>query len=70
MANRPPSGTMVWWRQLNTLEWRFGYCTYVSGPDLVRMGVHNQDTIGGAVVSMKDIEWRPYVKTSPLDNIA
>jgi hypothetical protein len=51
---------MVYWRQRCGGEWRFGYCTYVSGSDLVRMGRWNGDTAGGVVVSVGDIEWRPY----------
>lgn len=58
--SRPPSGTMVWWRGKGRLEWRFGYCTYVSGYDLIRMGRWNGDTFGGSVVSASEIEWKEY----------
>jgi hypothetical protein len=51
---------MVWWRKRGALEWRFGYCTYVSGYDMIRMGSHNGDTSGGSVVLASEIEWRPY----------
>lgn len=60
---RPPSGSMVWWRFLGDAvhrDWRFGYCTYISGSDLVRMGRWNGDTSCGFVVSVKDIEWKRY----------
>jgi hypothetical protein len=59
-TTRPPSGSMVWWRQKGKLNWLFGYCTYVSSHDLIRLGRWNGDTIGGYVVSISDIEWRPY----------
>jgi hypothetical protein len=55
---RPPSGSMVWWRPNSSVEWRFGYCTYVSGPGTVRMGRWNGDTTGGVVVDVWDIEWK------------
>jgi hypothetical protein len=58
--NRPPSGSMVYWRRRGGIEWRFGYCTYVEGSNLIRMGWHNGDTTGGPVVSVADIEWRKY----------
>ena len=62
--NRPPPGSMVYWRYLSAADlrpdWRFGYCTYESGHDLVRMGRHNGDNDGGVVVSISEIEWRPY----------
>lgn len=58
--NRPPSGHMVWWRAKGAVEWRFGYVTYVSGHDMIRMGRWNGDTTGGAVVSSADIEWKEY----------
>lgn len=35
---RPPSGSMVYWRQKGALDWHFGYVTYESGHDLIRMG--------------------------------
>lgn len=56
---RPPPGTMVWWRYTaGPKNWRFGYCTYERGHDLVRMGSYNGDTFGGVVVSVGDIEWK------------
>ena len=58
--NRPPPGSMVYWKAQNAVEWRFGYCTYVSGPDIVRMGRWNGDTTGGSVVSTGGIQWKPY----------
>ncbi len=59
--NRPPSGSMCWWRYLVAYaDWRFGYCTYESGHDMIRMGRWNGDKSGGSVVSVNDIEWRPY----------
>lgn len=62
MSNRPPPGSMVHWRFKTQAPgaWRFGYCTYVSGPDLVRMGCWNGDNVGGPVVSAFEIEWREY----------
>lgn len=57
---RPAPGQMVWWRQKGALEWRFGYCTYVSGPDMIRLGRWNGDDRGGSVVSIADIEWKDY----------
>lgn len=58
--NRPPSGSMIHWRAKGALEWRFGYCTYVSGPTLIRLGHYNGDSTGGSVVDCFDIEWKPY----------
>jgi hypothetical protein len=57
---RPPPGTMVWWRPKGGIEWRFGYCTHVSGTTMVCMGRHNGDTTGGVVVSINDVEWKKY----------
>lgn len=60
---RPPPGTMVYWRFINAgapSAWRFGYCTYHSGHDLVRMGDYNGDDRGGSVVNAAEIEWRPH----------
>lgn len=59
-SSRPPSGSMVHWRVKGEVEYRFGYCTYVSGPNLIRLGTYNGDTTGGKVVSAFDIEWTPY----------
>jgi hypothetical protein len=59
--NRPPSGSMVWWRFKDRGgEYRFGYCTYVDGPNMIRLGRWNGDSSGGSVVSAYDIEWRPH----------
>ena len=62
MVGRPPPGTMVWWRfkSPEPRDYRFGYCTYAQGQDLVRMGSWNGDTMGGAVVSASEIEWKEY----------
>ncbi len=61
MSTRPPPGTMVYWRFKSAGgAWTFGYATYASGCDLLRMGRWNGDTSGGTVVSAFDIEWRPY----------
>lgn len=57
---QPPPGTMVYWRFKTDKQWRFGYCTYASGHSLLRMGRWNGDAVGGTVVSVADIEWRPY----------
>lgn len=60
---KPPSGEMVWWRFKSGLGsglWAFGYVTYTSNEDLVRMGSHNGDNMGGRVVSHAEIEWKPY----------
>lgn len=51
---------MVYWRFKGDKPYRFGYCTYVSGPNLIRMGRYNGDTVGGTVVSAYDIEWTNY----------
>jgi hypothetical protein len=52
---------MVYWRFKSAGgAWTFGYATYASGCDLLRMGRWNGDTSGGTVVSAFDIEWRPY----------
>lgn len=52
---------MVYWRFAGPPSaWRFGYCTYESGHDLVRMGAYNGDTMGGSVVSAAEIEWKEY----------
>ncbi len=60
--NRPPSGSCVYWRFCTheNVSWRFGYVTYVSGYDLIRMGFWNGDSTGGPVVSASEINWRPY----------
>lgn len=58
--NRPPSGSMVWWRPKGSIEYRFGYCTYVSGPTLIRLGRWSGDSAGGSVVDAFDIEWKEY----------
>lgn len=57
---RPPNGTMIYWRQKGTLTWRFGYTSYVSNGNLVRMGTYNGDDMGGYIVDPSDIEWKPY----------
>jgi hypothetical protein len=59
MNRRPPPGSMVHWRVYGEVSWHFGYCTYLDS-DLVRMGSWNGDNTGGHVVSIRDIEWRPY----------
>jgi hypothetical protein len=59
--NRPPPGTMVWWRFKDKGgEYRFGYCTYVSGYNLVRMGPYNGASYHGPVVDINEIEWKEY----------
>lgn len=62
MTGRPPSGTMVYWRFKGPTPtgYRFGYCTYAGGHDLVRMGAYNGDTMGGMVVKAFEIEWELY----------
>lgn len=62
MATRPSPGSMVYWRFRRDVpcEWRFGYCTYEHGHDLIRMGAYNGDTTRGAVVSISEIEWKLY----------
>lgn len=57
---RPLHGSMVYWRFKDQKIWNLGYCTYVSGYDLVRMGNYNGDTFGGHIVSVQDIEWKKY----------
>lgn len=59
--NRPPPGSMVWWRRKGALQWHFGYCTYIErSSHLVRMGNYNGDSSHGPVVSANDIEWKKY----------
>lgn len=61
--SRPPSGSMVWYRPANSptgTQYRFGYCTYLNDPDLIRMGAYNGDTMGGRVVSAFETEWKEY----------
>ena len=58
--NRPPPGSMVWWRLIGSRIWRFGYCTYISGHDMIRLGWWNGDTINGPILSVSDIEWKEY----------
>ena len=66
MSSRPPSGSMVHWRFKNNVPgqvrgpWRFGYVTYLHGPDLMRMGLHNGDTNRGEIVTASEIEWKVY----------
>lgn len=60
MSSRPPSGSMVYWRKKGGFNWLFGYCTYVSGPNLIRLGRWNGDTVGGYIVSASEIEWKDY----------
>lgn len=59
---RPPPGSQVYWRFTGGRAYRYGYVTYVGGCDLLRMGCWNGDTHigGGPVVSVDEIEWRPY----------
>ena len=60
MSNRPPSGTMVYWRFKMNIPgpWYFGYVTYEKGHDLLRMGRYNGETNGGSIVSTSEIEWK------------
>jgi hypothetical protein len=51
---------MIWWRAKGALEWRFGYCTYVHGQTMIRLGRWAGDTMGGSVVECFDIEWKRY----------
>lgn len=51
---------MVWWRPKNNVQWFFGYVTYLSGHDMIRLGRWNGDTVGGVVVDVSDIDWKPY----------
>lgn len=56
------NGSMVYWRVRNSQPgtgWRFGYVTRLNN-GLVRMGLWNGDTEGGAVVSESEIETKPY----------
>jgi hypothetical protein len=46
--------------EIRNNHWRFGYCTWLSDPDLVRMGNWNGDTMGGSIVSASEIETREY----------
>lgn len=60
--SRPPSGSMVWWRfrAHAPCAWRFGYCTYLSGQSMIRLGAYNGDTTYGSVVDADEIEWKEY----------
>jgi len=59
--NKPPPGSMCYWRFRGQGEWRFGYCTYPqTGYELVRMGRWNGDSTGGSLVSIAEVEWKPY----------
>lgn len=59
--NRPPLGTMVYWRPKGYVSFRFGYCTYIPGShDLVRMGPWNGNDQDGPVVKSSEIEWEEY----------
>lgn len=61
-TNRPPPGTMVYWRFKDRAPcpFVFGYCTYVSGSNMVRMGCWNGDTTLGPVVDVNEIDWRKH----------
>lgn len=49
---------MVYWRfkARAPCPYVFGYCTYVSGCNMVRMGAWNGDTFDGSVVDVNEIE--------------
>lgn len=51
---------MVYWRFKGAGPWHFGYASEVGDYSLVRMGRWNGDTMGGHVVSVKEIEWKEY----------
>lgn len=57
---KPSHGIMYYWRVKGTHEWRFGYCTHLSDPQLVRMGFWNGDDRSGPILSWDEIETRPY----------
>lgn len=66
---KPNSGEMYYWRikplcrsadSVRGNEWRFGYCTHLSDPGLIRMGRWNGDTMGGSILSVEEIETREY----------
>jgi len=66
---KPPPGTMVYYRlqslirspnEIRDNEWRFGYCTWLADPDLIRMGRWNGDNVGGSILSVEEVVWRPY----------
>lgn len=66
---KPNPGQMYYWRirplcrtadSIRNNEWRFGYCTWLNDPDLIRMGRWNGDTMGGSILSAKEIEYRDY----------
>lgn len=60
--SRPATGTLVWWRFKSAAPcpWRFGFCAYEAGADLIRMGRWNGDITIGPVVSAYEIEWKEY----------
>ena len=58
--NRPPPGSMVYWRFNGVNHWSFGYCTYAGSYNMLRMGRWAGDTIGGIIVDVADIEWKEY----------
>ena len=53
-------GTTVWWRfTTQGGAWRYGYVTPV-GHGLIRVGIWHGDTTRGPVVSVDEIETKPY----------
>lgn len=58
---RPTSGSMVYWRfKARGGSYVFGYVTHTMNWELIRMGRWNGDSVGGPVVAVEDIEWKPY----------
>jgi len=60
MSSSPPSGAMVYWRfkTHSPGPWKFGYVTYESGNDLIRLGLWNGEDLRGPIVSASEIEWK------------
>jgi len=59
---RPQSGSMVYWRfkENKASEYRFGYVSYQGNTNMARMGRWNGDRVGGLVVDVTEIDWKPY----------
>jgi hypothetical protein len=59
--HRPPPGSMVLWRfSKEEKAYMFGYVTYVSSYNMIRMGLWNGDSNHGPVVDIADIDWKEY----------
>lgn len=57
---KPYNGKMVYWKDKSNTNWRFGYVTWTTNYNLIRLGRWNGDDMGGALRDINDIEWRDY----------